>query len=224
VICFKKMKETLFITQWNIIRKHSVIRNEKVELNNEIFVNFAAFIKSLYKKEAISYPKFYKMDNLSKLGFLGTEMLLKDTAFLDRYKKEEIGIVIMNSSSSLDTDLVYNETIKDKSSYFPSPSVFVYTLPNIMIGEICIRHKIKGENAFLVSDQFDPGKVIESVSLLLDKDHAQACLCGWVEVRGPIFESVLFLVEKEKRIKEYSPSGKYSPFTIESLTQFYQNK
>jgi hypothetical protein len=218
------MNETCFITQSNIIRKHALIRNEKVELNNEIFVNFATFIKALYKKEAISYPKFYKMDNLSKLGFLGAEMLLKDNAFLDRYRKEEIGIVIMNSSSSLDTDMAYNETIKDKSNYFPSPSVFVYTLPNILIGEICIRYKIKGENAFLVTDQFDPGKVIESVKLLLDKDHAQACLCGWVEVLGDKFESVLFLVEKEKTVKEFNPARKYSPFTIESLTQFYQNK
>jgi hypothetical protein len=218
------MKENLYITERNIIRKNAIERNEKVETDNEIFVNFAAFIKALYKKEAISYPKFYKMDNLSKLGFLGAEMLLKDTAFLDRYRKEEIGIVIMNSSSSLDTDLAYNETIKDKSNYFPSPSVFVYTLPNILIGEICIRHKIKGENAFLVSNQFDPGKIIESVKLLLDKDYAHACLCGWVEVLGDQFESVLFLVEKEKTIKEYSPSGEYSPFTIESLTQFYQNK
>jgi hypothetical protein len=218
------MNETYFITQSNIIRKHAVMRNEKVELNNEIFVNFAAFIKALYKKEAISYPKFYKMDNLSKLGFLGAEMLLKDTAFLDRYRKEEIGIVIMNSSSSLDTDMAYNETIKDKSNYFPSPSVFVYTLPNILIGEICIRHKIKGENAFLISEKFDPVKVIESVKLLLDNDHAQACLCGWVEVLGNKFESVLFLVEKEKTIKEFNPAHEYSPFTIESLTQFYQNK
>jgi hypothetical protein len=218
------MKETCFITQSNIIRRHAVMRNEKVEFNNEIFVNFAAFIKALYKKEAISYPKFYKMDNLSKLGFLGAEMLLKDTAFFDRYRKEEIGIVIMNSSSSLDTDLAYNETIKDKSSYFPSPSIFVYTLPNILIGEICIRHKIKGENAFFISDQFDPGKIIESVKLLLDKDYAQACLCGWVEVLGDKFESLLFLVEKEKTIKEYDPLCKYSPFTIEILIQFYQNK
>lgn len=218
------MNETCFITQSNIIRKHAVMRNEKVELINEIFVNFATFIKALYKKETISYPKFYKMDNISKLGFLGAEMLLKDNAFLDRYRKEEIGIVIMNSSSSLDTDLAYNKTIEDKSNYFPSPSVFVYTLPNILIGEICIRHRIKGENAFLISDKFDPGKVIESVKLLLDKDYAQACLCGWVEVLGDKFESVLFLIEKEKTIKEYDPAGEYSLFTVESLTQIYQHK
>ncbi|MCX6249029.1 MAG: 3-oxoacyl-ACP synthase [Bacteroidetes bacterium] len=218
------MNEPLYITQWSIIRKEGVIRNEKVELNNEIFTNFATFLKSLYKKEEISYPKFYKMDNLSKLGFLGAEMLLKENSFFDRYKKEEIGIVIMNSSSSLDTDLAYFETIKDKTNYFPSPSVFVYTLPNILIGEICIRHKINGENAFLVSESFDPELMIRSVSLVMGTGHAQACLCGWVEVLGENFESLLFLIEKEKNRMEYQPSGGYSPFNNESLIQFYQNK
>jgi 3-oxoacyl-(acyl-carrier-protein) synthase len=218
------MKEALVITQSNVIRRHEVIRNEKVEYENEIFVNFATFIKALYKKEAVSYPKFYKMDNLSKLGFLCAEMLIKDTAFLDRYKKEEIGIVIMNSSSSLDTDLAYNETIRDKSNYFPSPSVFVYTLPNILIGEICIRHKITGENEFLVTEKFDPGRLVETVELMLAGDYARACLCGWVEVLGDSFESALFLVEKEKTIKEHDPSGNFSNYTIEHLTQFYQNK
>ena len=218
------MNNPYFITRLNIIRKQSVRTNEKVELNNEIFVNFASFIKSLYKKELMSYPKFYKMDNLSKLGFLGVEMLLKDTAFFDRYKKEDIGIVIMNSSSSLDTDLTYLDTIKDKSNYFPSPSVFVYTLSNIVIGEICIRHKIKGENAFLISAHFDPVKIIESVTLLLEQDRIQTCICGWVEVLGDEFESLLFLVEKEKSINEYYPSGGYSTFTVETLTKFYQNK
>lgn len=218
------MNENLYITHWNSIRKEGVNRNDKLDPGNENFVNFAAFIKDLYKKEAISYPKFYKMDNLSKLGFLGSEMLFKDSSFLDRYKKEEIGILIMNSSSSLDTDKVFNETIRDKSNYFPSPSVFVYTLPNILIGEICIRNKIKGENALLVSDMFDAGKMIGSVKLLLDKDYAQACLCGWVEVLGDQFESVLFLVEKEKAIKENLPPGGYLSFTNENLEKLYQKK
>jgi hypothetical protein len=218
------MNENLFITHWNIIRKPENIRDEKVEPNIEIFVTFAAFIKALFKKEAIVYPKFYKMDNLSKLGFMGAEILLKETLFFDRYKNEEIAVVIMNSVSSLDTDLAYNETIKNKSNYFPSPSVFVYTLPNIVIGEICIRHKIKGENAFLGSHQFDPGKIIESVKLLLDKDRAQACLCGWVEVLDDTFESVLFLVEKENQIKNDNTVTEVLPFTEENLTQIYYNK
>jgi hypothetical protein len=130
----------------------------------------------------------------------------------------------MNSSSSLDTDLLYNQTIKDKSNYFPSPSLFVYTLPNILIGEICIRHGIKGENAFFIFDRFEPQKILDLVHLLLDEDRAQACLCGWVEVLEDNFESVLFLVEKEKRMKEFQLKNEYSSFDIENLKLLYQNK
>jgi len=218
------MTDHYIITHSNIIRSHMVARNESVEENPEIFVTFAPFIKSLYKKEAISYPKFYKMDNPGKLGFLAAEMIFKDNPFLERYRKEEIGIVILNASSSLDTDKAYHETIKDRSNYFPSPSVFVYTLPNILIGEICIRHKIKGENVFLVSERFDPGMMVESVSLLLDKNHVQACLCGWVEVLDKRFESVLFLVEKKQNLNDHELPGESRPFTIESLTEIYQIK
>jgi hypothetical protein len=217
------MTEPCIITHSNIIRKYAIIRDDKVDLTNKIFVNFATFIKALFKKEAISYPKFYKMDNLSKLGFLSAEMLLKDTSFFDRYKKEEIGIIIMNSSSSLDTDHTYNEMIIDKSNYFPSPSVFVYTLPNILIGEICIRHKIKGENAFYISEHFEPAIVLELVNLLLGKDRAQACLCGWVEILEDKFESVLFLVEKVKTIKEYNLESESPLFNVENLIHLYQN-
>ena len=217
------MEEPLFITRSNIIRKTAIIRNEKVEPANEIFVNFATFIKALYKKEGISYPKFYKMDNLSKLGFLSAELLLNDSTFLERYRRENIGIVIMNSSSSLDTDLAYNETIRDKSNYFPSPSVFVYTLPNIVIGEICIRHKIKGENAFLITDQFDPEKIIGAVNLLMNNDRAEACICGWVEVLEDTFESVLFLIEKGLPDNDYHTPGEHLPFTLERLTQLFKN-
>jgi hypothetical protein len=220
----RKMKEPYSITGWSIIRKDRVIRNDKVEFVTENFVNFATFIKNLYKKEAISYPKFYKMDNLSKLGFLAAELLFKENAFLDRDDRKDTGIVIMNSSSSLDTDLAYNETIKDKSSYFPSPSVFVYTLPNILIGEICIRNKINGENAFIVSERFDPESMIDSVKLIMDKDRAKLCLCGWVEVLADRFEALLFLVGKENRSKEPGVKNDFVPFTVESLVKFYENK
>jgi hypothetical protein len=81
------MPDHYFITHSNIIRKNAIKRDYNIEPNNENFVNFATFIKALYKKETISYPKFYKMDNLSKLGFLGAEMLLRDNSFFDRYSK-----------------------------------------------------------------------------------------------------------------------------------------
>jgi len=69
------------------------------------------------------------MDNLSKLGFLTAELIFKSRNIPDHIKGREFGVIIANSSSSLDTDIHYQDTISDSTSYYPSPSVFVYTLP-----------------------------------------------------------------------------------------------
>jgi hypothetical protein len=190
------MKEGFYISGWCKITDQSVIFDNKKETFEENFTNFATFIKNLYKKEQVNYPKFYKMDNLAKLGFLTAELLIRNSDVLRKYDKEEIGVVITNSSSSLDTDLDYQELIKDKSNYFPSPSVFVYTLPNILIGEICIKHQIKGENAFFVSEKFDPEQIINYVTHLFNQGKINACICGWVELLREMHCALLFVVER----------------------------
>ena len=95
--------------------------------------------------------KFYKMDNLCKLGYVAAEYLLKDT----NYHPKEIGIILANASSSLDTDCKHQAIISKEGDKAASPAVFVYTLPNVVLGEICIRHKIQGENTFFVRRQSD---------------------------------------------------------------------
>lgn len=149
---------------------------------------------SVYQQFKFSYPKFYKMDNLSKLGWLAVEVLLQNTALSNRYKPEEIGLILANCNSSLDNDLKYYHTI----SNIPSPSVFVYTLPNIVIGEICIRNNFKGEQAFFIQEKFESDFIHKQVNYLLDQDILQACICGWVDVLGENYKATLFLIEKHK--------------------------
>ncbi len=219
------MNKNYVITSWGILRRGSVIVNDKIEPVQENNLNFADLIKSLFRKEQISYPKFFKMDNVSKLGFLCAELVLRDSRVAGRYSKEETGVVITNSASSLDTDHIYQETIRDKANYFPSPSVFVYTLPNIVIGEICIRHKLNGENAFLISESFDPALLKRQVDELLDHDRAAACLCGWVEVLKDRFEALLFLVEHAERMESDSEGAQSrKEFTVENLTEIYNKQ
>lgn len=156
----------------------------------------AGFLLSVYQHFQFNYPKFYKMDNLSKLGWLASEILLKDNFEKNNYQPEEVGVVLANANSSLDNDLKYFNTIKD----IPSPSVFVYTLPNIVIGEICIRNYFKGEHAFFIQESFDAEFIEQHVSYLLDQDILQACICGWVDVLEQGYKTVLFLVENKKNI------------------------
>ncbi len=173
------------------------------------------FLQSVCQHFGIKYPKFYKMDNLSKLGWLAAEILLKDNFDAGEYKPEDVGLILANANSSLDTDIRYYETAKE----IASPSLFVYTLPNIMTGEICIRHNFKGENAFFIFEKFDAGFIQEYVNNLLNNNNLQACICGWVELLEDQYKAVLFLVEKTTGAEMAMPSN---IFTIENILKIYQ--
>ena len=183
-----------YITAISTIGSNAVSKNEAKVFENPD-AGLPEFLLSAYQHFQLNYPKFYKMDNLSKLGWLASEVLLKDGFDNDNFQSEEVGVVLANTNSSLDNDLKYFDTIKD----VPSPSVFVYTLPNIVIGEISIRNKFKGEHAFFIQETFDADFIEKQVNYLLDKNILQACICGWVDVLEQDYKAVLFLVEKNKK-------------------------
>src|ERR1700761_1962609 len=175
-----------YITGTCVINEQAVYRNgEKIAAISDL--------PALYQHFNWQYPKFYKMDNLSRLGWAAAELLLTGWD-AEAYQPEEVAIVLSNASSSLDTDYKYTDTTKD----IPSPSVFVYTLPNIVTGEICIRHRFKGENAFFLSNAFDPTLLTRYTSYMLEADIARVCITGWVEGLGDSFKAALFLIEKKK--------------------------
>ncbi len=158
------------------LEKGSVSINGKVDYtHSDHSVN--AFAKSVYKHYGVDYPKFYKMSSLSKLGFLASELLLKDVD-LSGTDPEHVSVIIANSSSSLHTDAIYQESIKTK----PSPAVFVYTLPNILIGEICIRNGFKGEGIFFIQEEFDMEFILDYAMSQADAAQSAMSLAGWVDV------------------------------------------
>lgn len=171
------------------------------------------FLNSIYKHFDINYSRFYKMDNLSKLGWLASEILLKDSFVKDKYKPEDVGLILSNANSSLDTDLKYLASVED----IPSPSLFVYTLPNIVTGEICIRNNFKGEDAFFVFEHFNAEFIEDYVNNLLDNDLLQVCICGWIELTGEDYKAVLFLIEKDKNDKSVA-------FTKEQMEMIFDSK
>jgi len=174
-----------------VISNNTVIKNREPVFETA-HANLHNFLLAIYSNFGIAYPKFYKMDSLSKLGWLASEILLKDSFTSSDYTPAEIGIVLSNANASLDTDFKYIDTVKD----IASPSVFVYTLPNIVMGEICIRNKFKGENAFFVFSAFDADFIQRYVSSLMDNNIVEACICGWVDLLGEDYKAALYLVEK----------------------------
>lgn len=156
------------------------------------------------------------MDNLSKLAFLSAELLLKDITNSNG-EENDIALVFANRSSSLDTDVKYQGSIASKENYFPSPAVFVYTLPNICIGEISIKHNLKSENAFFVFEDFPAEFMMHYANNLLENDKTEKVLCGWTELYQENYRAVVYLVEK-------NPSNTYSKeHNLESIKQLYTN-
>jgi hypothetical protein len=168
------------------------------------------FLQGAYQFFGCNYPKFHKMDNLGKLGFLASELVLKPSE-MERYAPADRGIVLANANASLDTDLKYYETVHAMAS----PALFVYTLPNIVIGEISIRNQFKGENAFFVFNGFDATFMHRYVTNLFASNLVQVCVCGWIDVLDDQYKAVLLLIEKEK-----PHTGEL--FTPENFNKIYQ--
>lgn len=179
----------------------------------------AYFFADLYKRLEINYPKFHKMDNLSKLGLLTAEAALKETDFLIRHKASEIAIILSNKASSLDTDRIHQQSINDKDHYLPSPAAFVYTLPNIVIGEIAIKHKLTGENAFFVGDTFDTGLLINQAQITLQLEASTAAICGWVDYENGTADALIYLVEI---VSDSIKNTNFSSLNEDTLNQLYK--
>lgn len=165
----------------------------------EVEEPFKDFIKTCYKHFQCDYSKFYKMDKLSKLGFVASEILLADTD-IKSYKDSDVGIILANASSSLNNDRDYQQTIET----LPSPAVFVYTLPNIVIGEICIRNNFKGETNFFVQETFDTSFMVDYVASLASLSSDPAYIVGWVEIdMNDNYDALLLLVENSNGLVEF---------------------
>lgn len=129
----------------------------------------------LYRRYVGDYPKFFKMDTLSRLGFIAAELLLKQSAISDQQLVDTV--ILANRSASIKNDTDYLATITE-GNYYPSPALFVYTLPNIVAGEIAIRHHIQGETSFYILNS--PEELKPIVASTLTAKHSTA-LVGWCE-------------------------------------------
>jgi 3-oxoacyl-[acyl-carrier-protein] synthase-1 len=168
-------------------------------------------LTALYRSLEIDYPKFFKMDTLSKLGFLASELIFRDDKprFVPR---EDLAVICFNRSSSLETDTLFQTSI-EKENYYPSPSVFVYTLPNIVTGEIAIRNKLYGETFFYLCNKFDAEQIFWTVSNAFHDNKIQSVLAAWIEVFEGVQEAFMMLIENDDKNN--------IPFSIEEIIKLY---
>lgn len=160
----------------------------------------SSLLTALYKQIMGNYPKYYKMDGLCRLGLVASELLLKaerdEGSFTEDINKTR-AIVFFNRSSSIASDKKYLASIVEKDNYFPSPSVFVYTLPNIVTGEIAIRNDYHGETSFYIlphKNEFLMQDIIETTFM---DEQTTSVLTGWLDYEdSEHFEADLYIAYK----------------------------
>lgn len=122
----------------------------------------------LYRRYVGDYPKFFKMDTLCRLGFIAAEMLI------GAENDVPSAIILANRSASIKDDRDYLATISE-GKYYPSPALFVYTLPNIVTGEIAIRHHVQGETSFYIL------ATPQQLDAIIAATPFESALAGWCE-------------------------------------------
>lgn len=178
------------ITPEEVVLDHQKLWEGKKELEEQEGQEHHSLLTTLYKQMIGNYPKFYKMDGFSRLGFVASEILLNaEKGDTDVERREEEGerlleeraIIFFNHSSSIASDRNYKESIKDKDNYFPSPSIFVYTLPNIVTGEIAIRNHFQGETSFFILPDKDERLMEEILQASCRDAQSKSFLTGWID-------------------------------------------
>jgi 3-oxoacyl-(acyl-carrier-protein) synthase len=181
------MVEAAYIQKVCVVRAKEVVVDAVSRFSSDD-ASFVDFYKKAFRELNPDYPKFFKMDALSKLAVLAAEYLLEGESV------DDLALVLANRSGSLDTDVRHQAAIQHEGEYFPSPATFVYTLANICAGEISIRHGLQTENAFFVSENYPIDTAFSYTEYLLKSGKASQVLCGWVELFEEKYEAVLYLV------------------------------
>ena len=154
-----------------------------------------------YKAFVGDYPKFYKMDGLSRLGFVAAELLLqaeRGTRLAETPEaRSDRAIILFNNTSSIVADRHYWATVRDLEASFPSPAHFVYTLPNIVAGELAIRHQYRGETSFYILPERRDDIMKQVVNAALADATLSSAVTGWIDYPcDEQFEADLCLIYK----------------------------
>lgn len=128
----------------------------------------------------IELPRFPRMDRSSKLVAIGGSAFFIEGGALAGNSKDTIGMVITGKHGSMDTDQKYQaQLVVDNHA---SPGMFVYTLPNIAMGEFSIQHGLYGSGLCLLNNALDLAQMLDACEILLHDHGMESVICGWSDI------------------------------------------
>ena len=164
--------------------RHLHISPEAVEMDGEelpVEEKGQAMLAALYKERLGDNLRFFKMDPFSRLTYLSTGLLLKDI----RQAPESLSILLFNNSGSILADRKHLSTFTGDAGFYPSPAVCINTLPNVVVGEVANRYRVKGETTFLILPERDEALMEKITSVTLAANGPVTMVTGWIDCPEP---------------------------------------
>lgn len=160
--------------------------------------DFDTVIRERYRELELKDIKFFKMDDMCKMGVIATANLMKSVSQEENISNFGKGMFVANTSSSMDTDIRHQKLIDEGGDLAASPAVFVYTLPNIVNGETSIRNKFQGENTFFVTGESRKEEILEEMKAMALNTGLSLLVTGWCEFFAGKYEINFKLFKKER--------------------------
>ncbi len=133
----------------------------------------------IFKKSIADNSRFYKMDLFSRLVYVATSLLIKDK--LPQHTSEEVSMIVFNKTGSILADRQHLALFSNSDAFYPSPSVFINTLPNVVMGELALQYGIKGETSFIILPRRDDSLIRDIADSVIADSPALYFITGWAD-------------------------------------------
>jgi 3-oxoacyl-(acyl-carrier-protein) synthase len=121
--------------------------------------------------------RFLRMDLMCRLGFMAAELLAINFDALPDVRRDRVGVCVSSFTGCLDTDIRFVR--------MPRPSSFAYTLPSTVIGELCIRYRLKGPVLSLITAAPGGEAALTEAMAWVQAGDADLALCLSLEAMNP---------------------------------------
>lgn len=168
-------------------------------------------LRAAYQALAMDYPKFHKMDRAAKLAVLVAEPVLRVARDRGADLAEGTAVLALSRSGSGSSDVEHWRVRQDTG--LASPAVFVYTLPNIGVGELTIRHGIHGPSLCLMTDGPDSVDSVRAALLLRKAPRVRWLVCLWSDIFAAHFEAQAVLFGPDEGLTNQADATTLFPST-----------